>query len=85
VHPSYSQAAGGNNKADRGITKRIKTSEESNHSSEASGATPNGCARAHPLEPNTTEKGRSPCKKSSRASKRVPILPSRLGGYCRVP
>jgi hypothetical protein len=40
-----------------------KTSEESNHSSEASGATPGGCARAHPPEQNATEKGRSPCKK----------------------
>jgi hypothetical protein len=41
----------------------IKTSEESNHSSEASGATPGGCARTHPPEQNVTEKGRSPCKK----------------------
>jgi hypothetical protein len=85
VHPGYGQAAGGNNKADLGIAKRIKTLEESNHSSEASGATPNGCARVHPSEPNITEKGRYPCKKSSKASKRVPILPSRLGGYYRVP
>jgi hypothetical protein len=43
--------------------KGIKTSEESNHSSEASGATPGGCARAHPPERDVTEKGRSPCKK----------------------
>jgi hypothetical protein len=43
--------------------KGIKTSKESNHSSEASGATPGGCARVHPLEQNATEKGRSPCKK----------------------
>jgi hypothetical protein len=43
--------------------KGTKTSEESNHSSEASEATPGGCARAHPLEQNVTEKGRSPCKK----------------------
>jgi hypothetical protein len=63
-----------------------KTSKESNHSSEASGATPGGCARAHPPERNTTEKGRSPCKKSAtKASKRVSTLPSRLGGYCRGP
>jgi hypothetical protein len=57
VHPSCGQAALGNNKADRGITKRIKTSEESNHSSEASGATPDGCAHAHPSEQNMTEEG----------------------------
>jgi hypothetical protein len=43
--------------------KGTKTSEESNHSSEASGATPGGCARAHPPEQNANEKGRSPCKK----------------------
>jgi hypothetical protein len=43
--------------------KRAKTSEESNHSSEASEATPGGCARAHPPERNAIEKGRSPCKK----------------------
>jgi hypothetical protein len=42
--------------------KGIKTSEESNHSSEASGATPGGGARAHPPKQNITEKGRSPCK-----------------------
>jgi hypothetical protein len=39
---------------DRGVTKGTKTSEESNHSSEASGATPGGCARAHPPERNAT-------------------------------
>jgi hypothetical protein len=43
--------------------KGTKTSEESNHSSEASGATPDECARAHPPEQSVTEKGRSPCKK----------------------
>jgi hypothetical protein len=62
VHPDYGQAACGNNKVDRGIAKRVKTSEESNHSSEASGATPGGCARTHPPEQNITEKDRSPCK-----------------------
>jgi hypothetical protein len=62
MHPGYGQAAWGNNKAGRGITKSIKTSEESNHSSEASGATPGGCARAHPTEQSITEKGRSPYK-----------------------
>jgi hypothetical protein len=85
VHSGCGQAARGNNKADRGITKRIKTSEKSTHSSEASGATPGGCARAHPPEPNITEKGWSPCPKSGRTSKRVPTLPSRLEGYCRGP
>jgi hypothetical protein len=65
--------------------KSIKTSEESNHSSEASGATPGGCARAHPPEQSITEKGWSPRKKCGKASKRVPTLPLRLGGYCRVP
>jgi hypothetical protein len=85
VHTGYGQAASGNNKADRGIAKRIKTSEESNHSSKASGATPGGCARAHPPEQNITKKSRSPCKKSGRTSKRVPTLPSRLRGYCRGP
>jgi hypothetical protein len=69
----------------RGITKSVKTSEESNHSSEASGATPGGCARAHPLEQSITEKGRSPHQKCGRTSKRASPLPSRLGGYCRVP
>jgi hypothetical protein len=63
MHPGYGQIAGGNNQTGRSITKGIKTSEESNHSSEASGATPGGCARAHPPEQNVTEKGRSPCKK----------------------
>jgi hypothetical protein len=85
MHPGYGQAALENNKADRGITRRTKTSEESNHSSEASVATPDGCARAHPSKQNITEKGWSPCKKSGRTSKRVPTLPLRLGGYCRVP
>jgi hypothetical protein len=32
-----------------------------------------------------SQKGWSPCKKSSRTSKRVPTLPSRLGGYYRGP
>jgi hypothetical protein len=56
--------------------KDIKTLKESNHSSEASGATPGGCARAHPLERNATEKGRSPCKKvrqSLQASTHTPF------------
>jgi hypothetical protein len=79
MHPGYDQAARGNNKAGRSITKSIKTSEESNHSSEASGATPGGCARAHPLEQSITEEGRSPRKKCGKASKRVPTLPLRLG------
>jgi hypothetical protein len=57
MDPVCGQAARGNNKAERGITRKIKTSEESNHSSEASGATPDGCARADPSEQNTTEKG----------------------------
>jgi hypothetical protein len=62
MHPGYGQTAWGNNKAVRGTTRRIKTSEEPNPSSEASGATPDGCARAHPSEPNITERGQSPCK-----------------------
>jgi hypothetical protein len=45
--------------------KGIKTLKESNYSSEASGATPGGCACAHPPKRNATEKGRSPCKKSA--------------------
>jgi hypothetical protein len=45
--------------------KGIKTSKESNHSSEASGATPGGCARAHPPEQNVTEKGRPLAKKGA--------------------
>jgi hypothetical protein len=56
--------------------KSIKTSEESNHSSEASGATPGGCARAHPPEQSKTEKGRSPhqkCGKSLQASTNTPF------------
>jgi hypothetical protein len=56
--------------------KGIKTLEESNHSFEASGATPGGCAHAHPLEQNVREKGRSPCKKvrqSLQASTNTPF------------
>jgi hypothetical protein len=63
MHPSNDQFERGNNQTGRGITKGIKTSKESNHSSEASEATPGGCARAHPPERNATEKGRPPCKK----------------------
>jgi hypothetical protein len=63
MHPGYNQVARGNNQAGQGITKGVKTSEESNHSFEASGATPGGCARAHPPEQSITEKGRSPRKK----------------------
>jgi hypothetical protein len=86
MHPGYVQFAWANNQTNRSITKRTKTSKESNHSSEASGATPGGCARAHPPEWNATEKGRSSCKKSAtKASKRVLTLPSSLGGYCRGP
>jgi hypothetical protein len=55
MHPSHNQVAWGNNQAGQGITKGIKTSKESNHSSEASGATPGGCAHAHPLEQSVTE------------------------------
>jgi hypothetical protein len=76
MHPGYDQAAWGNNKAVRGITKSIKTLEESNHSSEASGATPGGCARAHPPEQSITEKGRSLRKKvrqSLKASTNTPF------------
>jgi uncharacterized protein (DUF2249 family) len=50
MHPGYDQFAWENNQTGQSITKRAKTSKESNHSSEASGATPGGCARAHPLE-----------------------------------
>ena len=56
--------------------KGTKTSEESNHSSEASGATPGGCAHAHPPEQSVTEKGRSPRKKvwqSLQASTNTPF------------
>jgi hypothetical protein len=63
MHPGYDQIARGNNQTGRGVTKGTKTSEESNHSSEASGATPGGCARTHPPEQNATKKGQSPCKK----------------------
>jgi hypothetical protein len=76
MHPGYDQAARGNNKAGRSIKKSIKTSEESNHSSEASRATPGGCARAHPPEQSVTEKGRSPRKKvrqSLQASTNTPF------------
>jgi hypothetical protein len=56
-------------------SQKIKTSEESNHSSEASGATPGGCARAHPPEQNITEKGRSLAKirQNLQASARTPF------------
>jgi hypothetical protein len=76
MHPDYDQIARGNNQTGQGITKGVKTSEESNHSSEASGATPGGCARAHPPEQNITEKGWSPCKKvrqSLQASTNTPF------------
>ena len=76
MHPGYDQIALGNNQTGQGITKGIKTSEESNHSSEASVATPGGCARVHPPEQNITEKGRSPCKKvrqSLQASTNTPF------------
>jgi hypothetical protein len=63
MHPGYDQITRGNNQTGLGVTKDTKTSDESNHSSEASGATPGGCARAHPPRRNATEKGRSPCKK----------------------
>jgi hypothetical protein len=56
--------------------KGIKTSEESNHSSEASGATPGGCARAHPPKQSITEKGWSPHKEmrqSLQASSNTPF------------
>jgi hypothetical protein len=56
--------------------KGIKTSEESNHSPEASAATPGGCARTHPPEQSVTEKGRSPRKKvrqSLQASTNTPF------------
>jgi hypothetical protein len=76
MHPGYNQIAWGNNQTGRGITKGIKTSEKSNHSSEATGATPDGCARAHPPEQSVTEKDRSPCKKvrqSLQASTNTPF------------
>jgi hypothetical protein len=56
--------------------KGIKTSEESNHSSEASGATQGWCAREHPPEQSVIEKGRSPRKKvrqSLQASTNTPF------------
>jgi hypothetical protein len=78
--------------------KSIKTSEESNHSSEASGATPGGGGgggpppkNKTPREPRTHQNKAKPRKagplteNAAKASKRVPTLPSRLGGYCRVP
>ena len=34
MHPGYNQVARGNNQAGQGITKGVKTSEESNHSFE---------------------------------------------------
>ena len=74
--PGYDQIACGNNQTGRGVTKGTKTSEESNHSSEALGATLGGCARADPPEQNVTEKGRSPCKKvrqSLQASTNTPF------------
>jgi hypothetical protein len=68
----------GNNQTSRSIARGIKTSEESNHSSEASGATPAGTKRNRerlvPLQ-----------KSATKASKRVLTLPSRLRGYCRGP
>jgi hypothetical protein len=60
--------------------KGIKTSEESNHYSEASGATPSGCARAHPPEQNVTEKGRSPCKKVRQSLQASTITPFEARG-----
>jgi hypothetical protein len=65
MHPGYNQVAWGNNQAGRGITKGIKTLEESNHSSEASGATPGGCARAHPPEQKCNRERSVPSQKSA--------------------
>jgi hypothetical protein len=76
MHLAYGQAARGNNQVGRGITKSIKTPEESNHSSEASEATLSGCARAHPPEQSITEKSWSPHKEmrqSLQASTNTPF------------
>jgi hypothetical protein len=76
MHPGYDQITWGNNQTGRGITKGIKTSDESNHFSEALGATTGGCTRAHPPEQSVTEKGRSPRKKvrqSLQASTNTPF------------
>jgi hypothetical protein len=85
MHPGYGQTARGNNQAGRGVTKGIKTSEESNHSSEASGATPGGGGGAPPGTKCNRERPVPSQKSAAKASKRVPTLPLRLGGYCRVP
>jgi hypothetical protein len=86
MHPGYCRAARGNDQTGRSTTKSIQTSEESNHSFEASGATPGGCACAHRLEQGKKLRKAGPLtENAAKASKRVPSLPSRLGGYCRVP
>jgi hypothetical protein len=85
MHPGYDKFAGGNNQTGRGVTKGIKTSKESNHSFEARGLHPAGAlARTHrnKMQPRKAD---PLAKKCDKASKRVPTLPLRLGGYCRGP
>ena len=64
--------------------------EDARKAPEASGATPGGCARAHPPERNIIEKGRSTCKivrQSLKASTNTPFEPRGLlsGTIIRVP
>jgi hypothetical protein len=76
MHPGYHQIARGNNQTGQGIAKGIKTSEESNHSSEALGATPCGCARAHLPEQNVNRERLVPLQKvrqSVQASTNTPF------------
>jgi hypothetical protein len=66
--------------------QRIKAPEGVNHSFGASGATPDGCARAHPSKNRHTLSLRKAAHlwANDRASKQVPkYFLGRLRGYCR--
>jgi hypothetical protein len=64
MHPGHNQVARGNIQTAKASRKSIKTSEESNHSSEALGATPGECARAHPPEQKCKRERPVPSQKS---------------------
>jgi hypothetical protein len=86
VHPGYGQLAGGNDQTSRSIAQGIKTSEESNHSFEASGGYTRWVRSRAPTRTKRNRERLVPLQKSAtKASKRVLTLPSRLGGYYRGP
>jgi hypothetical protein len=84
VHPDYGQAARGNNKAARGIAKNQDLRGVKPILRGLEGYTRRVRLRA-PTVTKCNREGPIPSQKSGRTSKRVPALPLRLGGYCRVP